>query len=191
MRINAITIAITMVLATASLAAKTPTFLKSNDSRSIILHLNAWKSDKIVVSIKDMAGVTVFSEKIQNPSGNRKYDLSGLAQGQYGFVVEDGLKLAEQTLVITNEGVVVNPSTAESFRPVFKTDANIWKVQGLALNQTTEVAIFDENGNKVFNEKIEKPVVERAYDVSRLDKGNYTIEYSNGNDTFTHRAIKK
>ncbi|MBK8111689.1 MAG: hypothetical protein IPK46_15895 [Saprospiraceae bacterium] len=65
MRINAITIAITMVLATASLAAKTPTFLKSNDSRSIILHLNAWKSDKIVVSIKDMAGVTVFLKKFR------------------------------------------------------------------------------------------------------------------------------
>ncbi|MBK8111690.1 MAG: hypothetical protein IPK46_15900 [Saprospiraceae bacterium] len=69
-------------------------------------------------------------------------------------MVEDGLKLAAQTLVISNEGVVVNPSTAETFTPVFKTDANIWKVQGLALNQATEVAIFDENGNKVFNEKL-------------------------------------
>lgn len=191
MRINAITIAITMVLATTSLAAKTPTFLKMNDSRSIILHLNAWKSDNIVVSIKDKAGITVFSEKIQKPSGNRKYDLSGLTQGQYGFVVEDGLKLAAQTLVITNEGVVVNPATEETFKPVFKTEASIWKVQGLTLNQVTEVSIFDENGNRVFNEKIEKPVVERAYDVSRLDKGNYTIEYNNGNGTFTHQAIKK
>lgn len=191
MRISTIAIAATMVVASLTLSAKTPTFLKKNDNKSIILHLNTWKSDFITVSIKDHSGVTVFSEKINRPAGNRKYDLSGLSKGEYGFVVEDGLKLAAQNIVIAEEGLLVNPSTEERYKPVFKANGAVWQIQGLTMGTAAQLTIVNESGENVFQENITKPVVERSYDVSRLEKGDYTIVCKIGKDTFTYPVEKR
>lgn len=191
MRINTFALAATMVVASLTLAAKTPTFLKKNDNMSILLHLNSWKSETITVAIKDQFGSTVFSETIQKPSGNRKYDLSGLGKGEYGFVVEDGLKLAAQTIVVKEDGILVNPATEERFKPVVKSRENVWQIQGLTLGSKAQISIINNDGDNVFQETIAKPVVERSYDVTRLERGDYTLICKIGNDTFMYPVEKK
>lgn len=191
MRISILTMAFLCMSFATSLFAATPSFLKNNGSSSIILYVNEWKSEKIFVSIRDNEGIVVFSEKISPLAGNRRYELSALNAGQYMFVVEDGLKVSAQKFSVTPDGVKIDPSAQEKFKPVFITDENTWKIQGLALDQKVSVTIFDEQGSKLYNESIARPVVERSYNVSQLEKGEYYLEYNIGGDKFTYHAFKK
>ncbi|MBK8698682.1 MAG: hypothetical protein IPN29_03760 [Saprospiraceae bacterium] len=187
----AISMAALLFVAITSLSAKTPSFLKNEDAKSIVLHLNHWKAEKITISIMDKSGNTVFSEALNLPKTNRKYDVSGLAQGQYSVMVEDGQKFAVQHLTIEMGQIYINQETDEVYKPIFLTENAVWSVQALTLEKNAVVSIYDENDNLVFTEKIEKPVVERRYDVSNLGRGSYIVEYSVANKVFTHKVDKK
>ena len=93
--------------------------------------------------------------------------------------MEDGLKLAAQNIVIDEEGLLVNPSTEERYKPVFNANGDVWQIQGLTMGTAAQLTIVNESGENVFQENITKPVVERSYDVSRLEKGDYTIVCKN------------
>ena len=171
--------------------ATNPSFVKNLTSKTFVLDLKQWKNASITVSIKNESGSVVYSEALNQPKSGRKYNLSKTEDGTYTFVIEDAQKFVFQSVEINGDQITVNEKTEEIFKPIFKTLADVWVVQAMNLNKTAEVKIENENGEVVFSETINKPVVERKYNVSKLEKGRYEIIYSIGDEIFTHTAFKK
>lgn len=179
------------LLVNAIAFGSTPSFIKNVTEKTFVLDLKQWKNSSINVTIKNENGGIVYSEKIESPKAGRKYNLSRTEDGVYTFVIEDAQKFVLQSVEIKRNDISVDTKTEEIFKPIFKTSTDVWVIQAMALKQNAEIKIVNENGDVVFKEKIEKPVVERKYNVAKLEKGKFEIIYSVGNEIFTHTAFKK
>jgi hypothetical protein len=171
--------------------AKTNSFVMSISPKTFVLDLKQWQNTPIEVSIKDEFGVVIFEESLKNPKSGRMYILSELENGTYTFVVEDAQKIVYQYVEVIENAVKINENTVEVFKPVFNTTSNYWTVHAMSLNKEAHIKIIDKNGDIIFSETVSKPVVEKKYNVSKLQNGFYEIIYSVGDETFTHTAIKK
>jgi hypothetical protein len=178
------------ILFTANVFA-TPFFIKDISNKTVVLNLSSWKQSSITVTIKNDDGNIVFSEKIEKPNSSRQYNLSKVGNGDYIISIENKQKIAIQSLSIKGDKVEFSKKIEETFKPIFTFKENVWAIQALTLGKNAEVTIFDENNNVVFFEKIEKPVLEKQYNVSKLPAGNYDIQYSINEQYFTHSTFKK
>lgn len=171
--------------------AKSPSFVKNVSSKTFVLDLKQWKNNSIKVSIKNENGAIVYSESIESPKSGRKYNLSKTDDGVYTFIIEDAQKFVFQSVEIDGNAITVNSNTDEIFKPIFKTGTDVWIVQAMNLDKQAQVSILNESGEVVFKETISKPVVERKYNVAKLERGQFEIIYSIGDEVFTHTAFKK
>jgi hypothetical protein len=171
--------------------AKTNSFVMSISPKTFVLDLKQWQNTSIEVSIKDETGVVIFNESLKNPKSGRMYILSQLENGNYTFVVEDAQKIVYQYVEVVENAVKINENTEEVFKPAFNTTSNYWTIHAMSLNKEANVKIIDNDGNVIFSETVTKPVVEKKYNVSKLQSGVYEIIYGIGDETFTHTAIKK
>ena len=78
------------------------------------------------------------------PGRQQKIRSFRLEQREVRFVVEDGLKLAAQNIVIDEEGLLVNPSTEERYKPVFNTNGDVWQIRGLTMGTAAQLTIVNE-----------------------------------------------
>ena len=179
------------LLVSAFTFAKSPSFVKSVAEKTFVLDLKQWKNSSINVTIKNENGSIVYSEKIESPKTGRKYNLSKTEDGVYTFVIEDAQKFVFQSVEIDGINITVDAKTDEIFKPIFKTGTDVWIVQAMTLEKDAVIKIVNENGDVVFKETIVKPVVERKYNVAKLEKGKFEIIYSVGDEIFTHTAFKK
>lgn len=172
-------------------ASTTPNFIKEVSAKTVVVNLNNWKQSNITITIEDLSGNVVFSEKIEKPQSNRQYNLSKMNDGDYTISIENKQKVAVQKVKIKNDQLLVDATIEETYKPIFLTNGNVWAIQALALAKNAEIKIYDEDSNIVFSEKIEKPTVERRYNVTKLSSGNYEIVYSINGKTYSQSAFKK
>ncbi len=184
-------LALSILISANVFASTTPNFIKEVNAKTIVVNLNNWKQSNITVTIKDEDGSIMFSEKIEKPQANRQYNLSKMNDGEYSISIENKQKVALQKVKIRKGEILVDAFIEETFKPIFLTYGNVWAIQALSLAKNAVVKIYDEDNNIVFSEKIDKPVVERKYNVAKLPAGNYEMVYSINGHVYTHSAFKK
>ncbi len=180
------------ILIGANLFASTiPSFIKEVNAKTVVVNLSNWKHSAIMITIEDNNGNVMYSEKIEKPHANRQYNLSKMNDGEYTISIENKQKVAVQKVKIKRDEILVEATIEETFKPIFITNGNVWAIQALSLAKNAVVKIYDEDNNIVFSEKIEKPTVERKYNVTKLSTGNYEIVYSISGHTYSQSAFKK
>ena len=107
-----------------------------------------------------------------------KYDLNELAIGEYTFIIDDLMKVERFKLNVTQEGVDFDSPVAEiTYKPVVwlnadkKADFNL-----LALNNDVKVELIGDEGILLSESFEDRNVINKRYDLSDLDAGEYTLK---------------
>ena len=152
---------------------------KSTDSKKVVLNLSDMMAYQVQCRIIDDLGRIIHTDKIKTADvAQMKYDLNELEIGEYTFVIDDLMKVERFKLDVTNEGVDFdNPVADITYKPVVwlnedKTaDFNL-----LALNNDVKVELVGAEGILLSEFFKERNVINKRYDLSDLEEGDYTLK---------------
>ncbi len=184
---------VALMFAVATSAAKEPTLIVNpSASKSLVFQMDT-TSDETIVSIMDIDGVIIYSEKVSEvDSYTKKFDLRNLPDGDYVLKVEDALKLTIFDFDIENSNVRI-VERKENTKPVFKKVGQ--KVLLNLLNTDKEdvkITIYDSENRMVFNETVvDTFLIEKAFNFESAYEDTYTVIVKNGADTFFEDIVVK
>lgn len=167
------------------------TYLVNADKDKVmVINLNKAIGSKVEVSILNKEGDIVFNEKFKAKSKLRKYNLRKLNVGTYTVIVEDNNKVAYQKIHLSKNSLLVDNGIDEIYKPVIKTEGNLWTVSGLA-NQPVSIVIEDAYGNLLTSANIASSDVQKKFNVKNLIAGEYKLIYKIADREFINSIVKK
>jgi hypothetical protein len=167
------------------------TYLVNADKDKVmVINLNKAIGSKVEVSILNKEGEIIFNEKFKAKSKLRKYNLRKLNVGTYTVIVEDNNKVAYQKIHLSKNSLLVDNGIDEIYKPVIKTEGNLWTVSGLA-NQPVSIVIEDAYGNLLTSANIASSDVQKKFDVKNLIAGEYKLIYKIADREFVNSIVKK
>lgn len=143
--------------------------------RTIVVKPREWKADRIHVEILTLEGETIISQQVRTTERSRKYNLRNLPAGQYMLRMSDDLKVLSQNFALDHEGIVLSEEIAVDFKPVINNTENHLDVNFFTRGRASTVSILDGENNVVYSENFDKPAIHKRFDISRFEKGTYTV----------------
>ncbi len=129
--------------------------------------------------IKDHYGLILFKELIENSGEYSKgFDLTALPDGNYYFELDKEVEIKIIPFEVLSNVVAFDKTKESTINKPFVTfKEGRLLVSKLALeNQPLEIKIYDKDSNLIYSEKLlNGKILERIYDVSKVEKGNYKI----------------
>ena len=142
-----------------------------------ILEISDNADKKYEISITDASGDEVYYKKVLGEQQNfkRMYDLSKLEDGVYKVEVNTDGELNEQFVTVSPKGVELG----ESIKVVhpffsFKDDLLIMTYLNFG-SEDMSLSVYDNDGLVWSKEIGNKFELQKAFDFSKLDKGDYRI----------------
>jgi len=144
------------------------------------------------ISIYDSEGNTIyaFETKDSKPNFNQTLDFSKLENGLYKMNVKmEGAKF-EKYLAVNESGVTVGKSTKKT-EPLFQFKDNLIKISHLNhANENVSLHLY-QNGSLVWEKELDNSfAINKGFDLSKLDRGNYNLVLASGNDVYEYQLRK-
>lgn len=185
------TVALMFVIATSM--AKEPTLsVTPNTEKSLIFEMDT-PSEKTIISILDIDGVIIYSEKVTSAATySKKFDLRNLPDGNYMLSVEDMLKKTTFKFDIDKSNVFIE-ERKENAKPIFKKNGQMVFLNLLnATKEDVKITIHDSENRLVFNETVADTfLVQKAFNFEKAYADTYMMVVKNGEDTFYENIIVK
>jgi hypothetical protein len=152
---------------------------RSAENKKVVLNLTDMMAYQVQCQIIDHLGRIIHTDKIRTDDvAQMKYDLNELAIGEYTFIINDLMKVERFKIKVTQEGVdFENPVAEIMYKPVVwlnadkKADFNL-----LALNNDVKVELISDEGILLSESFENRNVINKRYDLSHLDAGEYTMK---------------
>ncbi|MGM0581021.1 MAG: DUF3244 domain-containing protein [Bacteroidota bacterium] len=163
--------------------------LTSKENKMITLRVGSAESDLTNIRIKNQFGQVLYTETVENVNGILKnFDLRHLESGRYSIELENALNIEVLPISITWDSVkVVENQFNTIHKPYVKLKENgIVDFNYLNLNSNkTSVLITNSKGNVIYKEDLgSQSGIEKRFDISSLDKGEYQIMVHSGDRNF-------
>ena len=139
-------------------------------------------AEVVEVSIESVTGEIVHSDRFENTTTSKRYDLRQLPIGSYNLVVTKNRAKMTQPFAINFDGI----SVAQADRKIAllpkvvlkgsKIDVSVFASE----NEKVEVKIYDTLGTSVFQDNVASKAFAKRYDLSKLPKGAYIVEINAG-----------
>ena len=142
------------------------------------------------LSIKDVNGIVLYKESIiKSGDYSKGFDLTSLPNGDYIFELDTELKITIIPFnVVSNQVAFKKEEKSTVYKPFIRVkDARVY-ISRLSFEQDSiEFKIyFEDNYDLVLSEKFEKESqLNRIYDFSTAEKGNYVFVFKSKGRTFT------
>ncbi len=165
--------------------------LTSKENKMITLRVGSAESDLTNIRIKNQFGQVLYAETVENVNGILKnFDLSHLESGRYKIELENDLNIEEFPITITWDSVTVAENQFNTIhKPFVKLKENgIVDFNYLNLkSNNTSVLITNSKGNVIYKENLgNQSGIEKRFDISSLEKGEYQIMVQSGDRNFKH-----
>ncbi|MFH6604846.1 hypothetical protein ACEZ3G_15280 [Maribacter algicola] len=171
------TIAMAAILFTSiNVNANEPRIITSNDSKSLVVQLEA-KSAATLVRLVDTEGNVIFNDNAKNAKAYmKKFDLNALPQGFYILELDDSLRTLTYSIEIDKNSVNIL-SKEESLKPVYTKTENKLLLNLLNTGeQSIEIKVFDSNDHILFSEVVTDTVVlKKVFNFETAPKDTYSI----------------
>jgi hypothetical protein len=173
--------------------------IKNRADKKTALTLRNVKAGNLL-SIKDNNGIVLYKESIEQ-SGiyNKGFDLTSLPDGKYLFELEKDIKIKTVPFIVkSNKVELKKDEEIIVYKPYFRVDGDLLYITKLTLNdEPVSIDIYFNGFNYtdglelMHSEKIVgTKIVERAYRLSGLDKGDYKAVVKVNNREY-QKYIKK
>lgn len=165
--------------------------LTSKENKMITLRVGSAESDLTNIRIKNQFGQVLYTETVENVNGILKnFDLRHLESGRYNIELENSFNIEVLPITISFDSVTVSENQFNTIhKPFVRLKENgIVDFNYLNLNSNkTSVLITDSKGNMIYKEDLgSKSGIEKRFDISSLDKGEYQIVVQSGDRNFKH-----
>lgn len=146
------------------------------EGKNITVYFDQGKSETIAIKIVDKYGFELHSEKVETKNRkSRNYNLEQLPFGVYTLAMESDQKIVYKKIKIDHRNSTVL-SEKISYKPTTFFENNKWKINLLSLGSDVSIKIFDAEYELIFEEKfLNEMVLAKAYDLSKLEYGVYTL----------------
>ena len=145
------------------------------------------------ISIVNENGETVYSKEIATESKDysKVFDFSKLEAGEYKLTASIDGATTERTFKIDKRKIDVGKEKVD-LEPYFAYKEGILALSFLNFSEENlEMNIYDNEG-LVYSEKIGKQFnVTKGFDLSKLDKRNYSVELSTDSKSYTYNVDVK
>jgi len=185
------TVALMFFVATSM--AKEPTLsVTPNTEKSLIFKMDA-TSEQTVISILDVEGVIIYSEKVGSTAAySKKFNLRNLPDGDYVLKVEDLLKETIFEFDIDNSNVLIE-ERKENTKPIFKENGQ--KVFLNLLNPgkgDVKITIYDGENRIVFDETVvDTLLIEKTLNFEKAYEDTYVVVVKNEENIFYEDIVVK
>lgn len=165
--------------------------LTSKENKMITLRVGSAESEITNISIKNRFGQVLYTETVENVNGILKnFDLKHLESGQYEIELENALTIEVLPITVTYDSIsVIEGQFNTVHKPFVRLKENgIIDFNYLNLNShQTSVVITNSKGNVIYKQKLGgQSGIEKRFDVSSLDKGEYQVMVQSGDRNFKH-----
>lgn len=157
-----------------------------------LLEISNNDGQKYEISILNSLGDLVYFHETKEASRNfnRMFDFSQLEHGDYKVEVKIEGASNEQLVTINKKGIVVgNPSKKTD--PFFNYKDNILSLS--YLNHSIEEMSMNiyQKSNLIWETKMDAEfVLHKGFDLSKLEKGEYSVVFSAGNEIYEYDLIR-
>jgi len=158
-----------------------------------ILEISDNADKKYEISILDASGDEVYYNKVLGEQQNfkRMYDLSKLDLGVYKVEVKTDGELNEQFVTVGTNGIEVS-ETVKEVHPFFKYNDNSLILTYLNYRSEDMSLSFYNNDGLIWSKEIgNKFDLQKAFDLSQLEKGNYKVILSSQNRNYEYDLTKE
>ena len=153
-----------------------------------LLEISNNAEQKVEISISNSEGDLVFyhETEAEHTEYNRTLNFSKLEHGVYKMIVQVDGASTEQTLNVGRHGIAVG-KIVEKTEPIFSFKNNQLRVSHLNHNQD-EMSLYVYQGSSlIWNKEMGNTfALTVGYDLTNLDKGNYQIVFSSGDETYEY-----
>ena len=150
-------------------------FTMNISGQTLLLQTAQWNQSDLNVQIKDEEGRTIFDQtyKITEATKIKKYNLSRLSEGTYKIVLSNELRTSKQNITKKDKGILIDPTIETYFKPQISVLGKQLKVNYL-------------NHETIYEALIDHPGYNQQFNLSKLDRGSYTLLVTQGNERFIH-----
>lgn len=163
-------------------------FTMNISGQTLLLQTAQWNQSDLNVQIKDEEGRTIFDQtyKITEATKIKKYNLSRLSEGTYKIVLSNELRTSKQNITKKDKGILIDPMIETYFKPQISVLGKQLKVNYLNLDHQSTLKILDPNHETIYEALIDHPGYNQQFNLSKLDRGSYTLLVTQGNERFIH-----
>jgi hypothetical protein len=153
-----------------------------------LLEISNNSAQKVEITISNSEGDLVFyhETEAEHTEYNRTFNFSKLEHGNYKMIVNVDGASNEQMLNVGRHGIEVG-KIVEKTEPIFSFKNNQLRVSHLNHNQDEMSLHVYQSGSLIWDKEIGNMfALTVGYDLSKLDKGNYQIVFSSGDETYEY-----
>lgn len=149
-------------------------------------------SGKVWITFQDTNGTIFYSKRIKDlTSYTAKYNLEAFPDGKYVLELVSADRKLNVPVLIVDGAVTLEEEVAAA--PVVSSRGNMVAVElsGDA-KKAWDVIIKNTEGDLIFKETVETGEnARRKYNLSNLNNGEYTLQFINAGNTFSHNVVVK
>lgn len=163
------------------------------ESKLIDLKLNNSDGD-LKISVKDVSGETLYTEKFQGNYFSKKYDLKTLPTGNYYFEIEGFTKINRMPFKVTVEGLEFTGKIESTFyKPTVRQDGDLVFISKITFNkEKLEISLVDDQLNTLYTEELGNDInLRKTLNLMNLKSGTYTVFTKSAGKSFEQKIYKK
>jgi hypothetical protein len=165
--------------------------LTSKENKMITLRVGSAQSEVTNIRLKNQFGQVVYSETVENVNGILKnFDLKHLESGHYKIELENTFNIEVLPITITWDSIKVAQNQFTTVHKPFFNLKDNGTVDFNYLNlsaKSISVTITNDKGNVIYKEDLgNSSDIEKRYDISSLEKGDYQFIVHSGDRNFKH-----
>ncbi len=155
---------------------------------NLILNTTSWGNSEIKISIQDDQGQILLYKKYSPAQAQlaKKFNLTALRPGQYHMVISTADKSIKQKFTMLKEEIFISPEAETYVKPQFELNGELLKVNIAQFGKTAKLKLLDPANQVVYESAIGKTGYNKLLNLSKLGKGEYSIQVIDGKDQYTH-----
>jgi len=159
-------------------------------AKKAVVEISSAAASNFQISISNNQGeVVYYNETDEESSDYRKvFDFSDLDNGKYKLSVTIENQTTERLFSINNKNLAVGMEK-NSMKPFFSYKDDILKLSYLNFSEKSMNLDLYNGNDLVYSHKIDNQfAVNKGFDLSKLDKGNYSVVLSADDKTYTYNV---
>lgn len=189
---------LTTVLALAVIASNTfanggEIFVRvSKNEKTFSVHHNAPGIMKL--KIKDATGNVIYTVSAKKEKAfAQSFDLNRVPTGNYTLVVEDTQKFSSYKIDLFKDSLMFDKANAGViFKPSVILDERLLDISMLNLNEgKTAISIYNDKDEMVHTNSSKDKQINKRFDLSQLERGQYTVLFNVGDELFNRYIVLK
>ena len=162
-------------------------------SEKAVVAISTTDAANLQISIENEKGETVYYKETDadNKDYRKVFDFSNLEKGDYKLSVSTSGLTSERTFSIDNENIAVGKEKS-LIEPYFAYKEGVLKMSYLNFPEENLSLNFYTNDNLVYTKEIGKKFsVLEGFDLSKLEKGTYSVVLSTDSKTYSYNLDLK